>query len=73
MCAIISSWGLVSRFNQLIAKLFNSNLTHLKLCLADPINNCKSVKIIRIDKMEIKDFEILLIDVISLACSKSRI
>ena len=34
--------------------------THLKLCLADAIHNFKWVKII--DKMEVNDLEILLID-----------
>ena len=32
----------------LIAKLFNLNFTHLKLCLADAIHNLKWVKIIQI-------------------------
>ena len=34
--------------NQLTAKLFNLNFTHLKLCLADAIHNFKWAKIIQI-------------------------
>ena len=37
--------------------------SHLKLCLADAIHNFKWVKIIKIYKIEVNCFQILLIDV----------
>ena len=41
----------------------NGIFTQLKLCLANAIHNFKWVKIIKIDKMKVNYFQILLIDV----------
>ena len=45
----------------LTARFFIVIFTNLKLCLAEAIHNFKWVKIIQIDKMDVNDFEILLI------------
>ena len=62
----------------LTAKFFIWNFQWLgmQLCLADATYNVKWVtnwQLFRFDKIGISDFEILLIDVLSLTCSKDGI